>query len=86
MSETNINWVFVETVEINEKNFYYWNHLTDALNIQDFNPRYYKCSEILLKDHPNKMFISEADMLKLCREHLGELNIMPGIIVKKQIE
>ena len=86
MSETNINWVLVETVEINDKKFYYWDHVIDALNIHDFNPRYYKCNEILLKNCPNKIFISETDMLRLCQDKLGELNIMPGIIVKKQIE
>ena len=85
MNETNINWVLVNTVEINGKKFYEWNHITDALDIYDFSPKYYKCPEILLKDYPNKKFISEESMLKLCKENLGELDILPGIIVKKQI-
>lgn len=82
--ETNINWVLVETIEVGQSKFYYWDHIVDALDIHDFNPRYYRCKEILLKDHPNKKFISENDMLKLCREKLGDLEIMPGVIVPKK--
>ena len=84
MSETNINWVLVETVEVSGKKFFYWNHLVDALNLHDFSPRYYKCTEVLIRDHPNKKFISEADMIKLCKEKLGELDILPNTIVPKK--
>jgi hypothetical protein len=84
MSETNINYTYVLTVEKDNKNYYYWDHLVDAIDIHDFNPRYYKCKEVLLKDYPNKMFISEVDMLRVCKDKLGELEIMPGIIVSKK--
>lgn len=82
--ETNINWVLVETVEVSSKKFFNWNHLVDALDIHDFNPKYYKCGEVLIRDYPNKKFVSEADMLKLCQEKLGELEILPGAIVPKK--
>ena len=36
MMETNINWVFVETVTLNKLVYYNWNHVIDALNINDF--------------------------------------------------
>jgi hypothetical protein len=84
MTETNINWVCVTTVEIKNTKFYYWNHIVDALDIHDFSPKYYKCDEVLLKEHPNMKFISEENMLKLCREKLGELELLPGVVVPKK--
>ena len=86
MSETNINYTYVLTVEHNEKKYFYWDHIIDALDVHDFSPRYYKCKEVLIEDHPNKKFISEVDMYKMCREKLGELEVMPGIVVPKKPE
>ena len=86
MAETNINWVLVETVKVGKNNFYYWQHVVDALGINDFSPKYYICKEVIIHNYPNKTFISKSDLLKLCKEQLGELNIMPGVIVKKEVE
>ena len=77
-----INWSEVVVIKYKNADYYDWNTICQALEIYPHSPRYYKLKEVDLIYYRG-ILISHDDMIAICHKHLGELQIVPGVIQKK---